>query len=102
MQTHEDFSHDNSFIQRLRERADEMSKAQASQITAGKKDEVPLAKWKHLGMHVTHMPNDEQGITRISIGGMENMSGDYCVIRGGVGRCIQMLEQALAALRKAP
>lgn len=103
MQTHEDSDARQTFIDRLRERAKQCVNDCASEITIGKPDEKPLAVWKHDGIYVTHMPDDEQGILRISIGGgSEIVSLDYCTIRGGVGKCIDLMERAIAALRKAP
>ena len=47
--------------------------------------------------------DDEQGILRISIGGCDTAVGlNYCVIRGDLGQCIDLLEKALVALRDAP
>lgn len=100
MQTHEDFQH-SSFMERLKQRA-EQAKGR-SKITAGTDDEEPLAKWKHGDIHVKHLPDDEQGILRISIGGGQTpVPLNYCVIRGGVGQCIELLKKAIEALRAAP
>lgn len=102
MQTHEDDSH-FEFLNRLRERAETMVRGKASEITAGKEGEDPLATWRDGSMYVTHMPPDEQGILRVSIGGgVTEVNLDYCVIRGGVGACIALLERAIEALRKSP
>jgi len=50
------------------------------------------------------MPDDEHGILRISVGGGDStpVQLNYCTVRGGVGRCINLLEQAIAALRECP
>ncbi len=103
MMTHENSNH--SFIERLRERAEKAEKAAASTITAGGDNERELARWKASnGLHVRHMPDDEQGILRISCGGGEHLpvTMNYLVIRGGVGKCIELLEKALVALRESP
>ena len=114
MQTHEDsdfiqhLRHD--FMDRLQQRADQCVKDKSSEITGGKEGEKPLAVWRHKGMQVTHRPDDEQGILRISIGGIVEVPlhgklpvhFEYCVIRGSVGQCIDLLERAIAALRQAP
>ena len=103
MQTHMDNSHGSEFMKLLRERANEAVKNKASEITAGKEGEQPLAVWKSNGVGCRHMPDDEQGILRISIGGCETAVGlNYCVIRGDLGQCIGLLEKALVALRDAP
>ena len=110
MQTHDDGNHNlnsnlrNLFMERLRERADTAVVNKSSQITTGKDGEEALAKWKHKGVFVTHMPDDEQGILRISAGGGANMpvQMNYCTIRGSVGQCIQLLEKVIEALKKSP
>ena len=68
-QTHEDRTHGTEFLRRLTQRADDMVRDKQSENTAGKEGEEPLAEWKHKGVSVRHMPDDEQGILRISIGG---------------------------------
>jgi len=106
MQTHDDESHSlrGEFLKRLRERADAAQKAAASTITTGAAGEKSLADWKSNDIHCRLMPNDEQGILRISIGGGENMPVrmNYCTIRGEVGECIALLEKAIVALRNCP
>ena len=106
MQTHDDFSHNlrDRFINRLRDRADAAVVNKTSQITTGKDSEEALAKWKYKGVFVTHMPDDEQGILRISAGGGTNtpVNLNYCTIRGSVGQCIQLLENVIEALKKSP
>jgi hypothetical protein len=104
MQTHEDNNHlQTGFMDRLRERAESMVENKESEITAGKEGEVELASWRHKRWHIRHMPDDEQGILRISLGGGETpLPMNYLVFRGPVGRCITLLEGALAAIKKAP
>lgn len=99
MQTHMDSSH-SDFMRRLEERAAKAVENKASEITVGKEGEEPLAVWMHGRMRVTHMPPDEQGILRISIGGMANI-GNYLVFRGDVPKCVELLERALLAIRSA-
>lgn len=104
MQTHEETDFTDRFMSRLQERADKAKQEGGGQITAGKPGEAVLAEWKHGGMSCRHLPDDEQGILRISVGGTPS-SGvpfEYCTIRGSVGECIKLLERAIAALRKAP
>lgn len=105
MQSHADELHERSFMERLRERADTMTANHQSQITAGKEGEESLAEWKAKGVFCRHMPDDEQGILRISVGGCGEgapIEMNYCTIRGGVGACIQLLEKAIRALKQAP
>ena len=107
MQTHENNSHDREeFMRLLTEKANRMMQEKQSTITAGKSDEQPLAEWKcHAnGMWVRHMPDDEHGVLRISVGGGKHLpvTLNYCTIRGTVGQCIDMLEMAIVALRECP
>lgn len=109
MQTHEDYQHHqdrqiSEFMKRLRERADEGAANRTSEITTGKPGEVPQAIWKSHGVHCVHLPDDEQGIVRISIGGGNDtpVKLNYCNFRGSVGQCIALMERAIKALRAAP
>lgn len=106
MQTHDDYSHQQSkFIAALRKRADKAKKASASVITAGEQHEQELGSWKASnGVHCRHLPDDPQGILRISIGGGEHLpvTMNYLVVRGKIGQCIDLLEKALVALRECP
>lgn len=100
MQTHEDMSHQNNFINELRRRAKESIEKGDGKITAGSSGEKPIAKWEHNGMQVVIRPDDPQGILRISIGGgVEIVPLNYCTIRGDIGKCIALLELAIAALK---
>ena len=103
MQTHGDAEH--NFITRLRERAANANAAAASVITAGEKDEQELGSWKASnGVHCRHLPDDPQGILRLSVGGGEHLpvTMNYVVVRGKIGQCIELLEKALVALRECP
>ena len=107
MQSHRDDEHRPSeiqkFLSRLKERADETVKQAASQITAGKSGEKPIAEWEASGVHVKQLPDDEQGILRISTGGINHPTGGdfaYCVFRGRKEECIDLLRKALKALKK--
>ena len=105
MQTHDDDQHiQREFMDRLRGRADKMVADKASQITTGKDGEEELATWKSHGVFCRHMPDDEQGILRISVGGGNGMPVElnYCTIRGSVGNCIDLLKQTIKALEDAP
>lgn len=106
MQTHTNESHLRSeFLRLLTERAEVGKKSGNASITAGGDGEPELAKWNASnGMQVVHRPDDPQGILRISIGGGRDTPEplDYCTIRGGVGKCIELLESAIAALKESP
>ena len=103
MQTHEDGSHVGEFLRRLKERATQMKQDRASEITGGKDGEKELARWDAEGIQCIHRPEDEQGVLRISVGGGETpVPLNYCVIRGDLGQCIELLEKAARALRAAP
>ena len=103
MQTHEDGLHPSVFMDRLRDRAAKMKRDKASEITAGKEGEEPLATWNAHNVQCQHLPDDEQGVLRISIGGGRTpVPMNYCVIRGDLGQCIELLERAIVALREAP
>lgn len=103
MQTHEDMAHINlesAFLKKLKQRATEAENRGDGTITAGKPGEVALAVWDYGTMRVRHMPPDEQGILRISIGGGHTpIPLDYCTFRGDRGQCIALLEKALEALK---
>ena len=102
-QMRELFSDNEDEMARLEKRASEMMGAHASAITAGKPDEEPGvtvevdAKSLVKGVHITKRPDDEQGILRISIGGV---IGDfcYCTYRGDRKACRAMLKAAIRAL----
>lgn len=101
MQTHRDDNHPTDFIKRLRERATEDKPH--SRITAGADGEPILAQWKSNGVFVRHLPDDEQGILRISVGGSETpVNLNYLTFRGSHGKCVDLLRKALAALEKTP
>ncbi len=107
MQTHEDKSHDlrSRFLEELTKRAEVGKNSGNARITAGEDGEPELAKWKASnGMHVVHRPDDPQCILRISIGGGGDtpVPLDYCTIRGGVGKCIELLEAAIKAIKESP
>ena len=101
MQTHHDDQHTSEFMDRLIERADASIKNKLSQITTGIDDEEPLSRWKHKGINCVHLPEDEQKILRISIGGSDKSQPvelDYCNFRGDRGKVINLLYRAIDAL----
>ena len=63
MQTHYDDQHRRQFLEALEARAAISKRDRTSEITTGKPEEEPLARWKASnGLHVTHMPDDEHGV----------------------------------------
>jgi hypothetical protein len=75
-----------------------------SRITNPEEGEKALAEWEAQGVYVRQLPDDQQGILRISIGGGKTPAGDmaYCVFRGNRHECIALLRKALRALEKVP
>ena len=107
MQTHDNSNHGlrDEFLNALRGKADRMGAKGTSSITAGELNEESICELKGSnGVHCRKMPDDEHKILRISIGGGEHLpvTLNYCVVRGGVGQCIELLEKAIAALRECP
>ena len=100
MQTSRDYDHDaGEFIDKLKARAEQMAAAGQSKITGGKPGEQRLEEWQAHGVHVRHLPDDEQGILRISVGGGETpVPLNYLVFRGAHSKCVQLLRNALLAL----
>jgi hypothetical protein len=105
MQSHldGDFRRD-MFMDRLKERAEEIRGQGKSQITGGRDGEEPLTTWKRRGLHVTQLPDDEQGILRISIGGGSDtpVELNYCTFRGKHSKCVDLLRKALVAMQEGP
>ena len=100
MQSHKDAEH--RFFKKLEGRAELAVAARASEITGGKAEEPELAKWEASGVHVVKRPDDSQGILRISVGGHDSFSVNYCTFRGNKEACIKLLQLAIAALRREP
>lgn len=103
MQSHMD-SDANGWLDSLRRKAEQLQAEGKSRITGGDDGEEPLAAWKSHGVYVKHMPDDEHGILRISVGGGNEtpVSLNYLVFRGKYEECISLLEQALRALKRGP
>jgi len=67
-----------------------------SKITSG---DPPLQEWQSNNVHVKQLPDDEQGILRISVGGGQTpVPLDYLVFRGSHGACVDLLRKALKAM----
>ena len=59
-----------------------------------------LEQWTHDRIRVQMLPEDEQGVLRVSIGGHPEIKpSEYCNFRGDQGRCIALLERALKAMK---
>jgi hypothetical protein len=104
MQSHDDRDFRREWYKSLGEKADRMHAEGKSRITGGNKGEKPLAEWQFKTVHVRHMPEDEHGILRISIGGGDDtpIQLNYCVFRGSRGHCIDLLRKALKAMEAGP
>ena len=103
MQSHDDADFSdfrNTWLKSLEDKADRMQAAGQSKITGGDDGEKPMAEWQHKTIHCRHMPPDEHGILRISIGGGQDtpVELNYCVFRGNRGHCIDLLRKALKAM----
>jgi len=106
MQTHDDDQHPKPglFLAHLQARAELSKSLGRAEITAGAPEEEPLETWKDGTFHVRQLPNDQQGILRISIGGGDHLPVqlNYAVFRGDHEACVTLLERALEALRARP
>ena len=91
------------FLERLKQRAEAIRQAELSQIASGATDERPLAEWRHKTIHIHELPEDEQGILRVSTGGgIIGVDMNYCTFRGDRLRCANLLEEAAVGLRDGP
>jgi hypothetical protein len=99
MQSHSD-QPDHGLLDLLKGRAEKMTEDRENLITAGEDDERPIRKWKRGDMHVNQMPDDPQGVLRVSVGG--NVGFGYCVFRGPRQACLTLLRDALGALERQP
>jgi len=88
------------FLRELKIRAEVMESLSKNTL----QNEPVLLDWKHDGIRCQLLPDDRQKILRISIGGGDDLpiKGDYCNIRGDIGKCIALLERAITALKKHP
>jgi len=103
MQSHEDYDGIRGWLDSLRDKADRMQAAGLSSIAGGKPEEEVLAEWKSHKVSVRHLPDDEHGILRISIGESEEpLPLAYCTFRGAHNACCNLLRKALAAMERGP
>jgi hypothetical protein len=91
-------------MDRLEERASDDFLAGRSKITGGLKNEEIICEWQARGVHVRQLPDDEQGILRISVGGGNEtpVPLNYLVFRGKHSQCVDLLRKALVALQEGP
>lgn len=90
-------------MERLERRAKNMQWQGTSHITGGAPGESPLMEYKFKSINVRRMPNDEQDVLRISVGGgIDGFDGNYLVFRGDPARCERLLRMALKALERRP
>ena len=103
MQSHSDSDARTGWLNSLKKKAEKMKTAGLSEITSGKPEEEVLAEWESHKVNVRHLPDDEHGILRISIGESEEpIPFAYCVFRGDCNACCNLLRKALAAMMKRP
>lgn len=97
MGSHSDNDARRGFLDELRIRAELMSELGKNSVA----NDTVLEAWDENGVRVEHLPDDRQGILRISIGGGDHLpiKGDYCNFRGDQSQCIKLLERALAAMK---
>lgn len=89
-------------LKNLEKRASEMKAAGLSQITSGRDGEEAIESYDFKSVHVKKLPDDPDGVLRISIGGGKTIEGpiNYCVYRGNKDRCISALKRALLAMER--
>jgi len=110
MQTHKDDEHYKTVnytqfekqFPGLLDKARSMTDEGKSDITTGNKTELIEYEYNRKGFHLKKLPDDEHGILRISIGGVPGkIDFNYCVIRGKYEDCVEILENALCALKNS-
>jgi hypothetical protein len=92
-------------MKRLEERAKKVQEDEASQITTGKPGEEVIQTFEVGNIQFVQLPDDEQGIVRISVGGGDHLNLsrpiNYCNFRGDPGKVIKLLKRCLAGMRQA-
>jgi len=89
----------------LEKEAKRLTALRQNTITAGDTGEKPIAEWRSKGVNISKMPDDPNGVLRISIGGGKVVvrgSAEffgYCVLRGDRDKCIELLRRSLKALQ---
>ena len=98
MGSHQDVDHQEKsrVLDELRLKSELLSELGKNRVTA---DRV-LEEWEHDSIRVQMLPDDPQGVLRISIGGHPDFErSEYCNFRGDQARCIRLLERCLAAMK---
>lgn len=93
-------SHDDrEWHDSLKRKCAAMQELGLSQITGGSPGEPVLLHWTHGNMDAIRRPDDEHGITRVSIGGESpELDKNYLVFRGEPITCRALLQQAIDAI----
>lgn len=113
MQTHRDEDHrpprlsrhelNRSTAEAIEERARHMLENGESAITAGEPGERAIAETLKFCTFVRRMPDDPNGVLRVSVGMASAIFSDpearYVVIRGDPAACADLLDRAARALR---
>jgi len=86
------------FMQKLEQKAVELSGQRLNEIAAGKDGERVLFERQVGHVCVRQLPDDDLGILRISIGGGEKLDGYYLVYRGDRDAVREALRHALRAI----
>lgn len=98
MATHSDADHGKKsrILEELRLKAELMTEVGQNRMTHDK----VIEEWTHDGLRVQMLPDDPQGVLRISAGGHDEIKpSEYCNFRGDQGKCIALLEKCLAAMK---
>ena len=98
MGSHVDTDHGklSRILEELRLKSEVLSDLGKNRVT---NDRV-LEQWGHDGIRVQMLPDDKQGVLRISIGGHPDINpSEYCHFRGDQSKCIALLERCLAAMK---
>jgi len=85
----------------LIKRAEEMTLRRENEITAGAIGEDVLYEGHHKGVFVRRLPDDPNGVVRISLGCAQEEGSAYLVVRGNPLGISRLLDKAVSAFRKA-
>lgn len=98
--SHSDVDHTSKILEEMFGRkAAEMTRRGENLITAGRPSEQPLMQRHERGFLIRHMPDDDMGCLRISIGESPDIEGSaYLVFRGNREQVLTLLTRALGIL----
>lgn len=83
-------------LRHLRAKAEVLGDLGKNRVANGK----VIRQWDAGGIRVQELPEDEQGVIRISIGGHPEITpSEYCNFRGDQSKAIDLLERCLAAMK---